>query len=43
MTALWEDELLEKYGDGNVSVREIMKVRSSWIDKMRWLHKSAAL
>jgi len=43
MTAVWEEELLEKYGDGNVAVREIMKVRSGWIDKMRWLHKSAAL
>lgn len=43
MTAAWEEELLEKYGDGNLQVREIMKVRTGWIDKMRWLHKSAAL
>lgn len=43
MTAVWEDELLEKYGDANLAVREIKRTRSGWIDKMRWLHKSSAL
>jgi len=43
MTAVWEEELLEKYGDANLEVREIKRTRSSWIDKMRWLHKSSAL
>ena len=42
MTALWEEELLAKYGDANASVRRIMKVRSSWIESLRWLHKSSA-
>ena len=42
LTAAWEEELLEKYGDANTEVRRIMKVRSGWIDKMRWLHKSVA-
>ena len=32
----------QKYGDANAEVRRIMKVRSGWIDKMRWLHKSIA-
>ncbi len=43
MTAVWEDELIEKYGDANLDVREIKRTRSGWIDKMRWLHKSSAL
>lgn len=43
MTAVWEEELLEKYGDANLQVREIKRTRSGWIDKMRWLHKSSAL
>jgi hypothetical protein len=42
MTAVWEEELLEKYGDANADIRRIVKVRSSWIDKVRWLHKSIA-
>lgn len=42
MTAVWEEELLEKYGDANADVRRIVKVRSGWIDKVRWLHKSIA-
>jgi hypothetical protein len=43
MTAAWEEELLEKYGDGNLQVREIMAIRSRWIGGQRWLHKTAAL
>lgn len=42
MTALWEEQLMEKYGDANPEVRKIIKVRSGWIDKVRWLHKSIA-
>lgn len=42
LTALWEEELLTKYGDANPEVRRIMSTRSSWIDKLRWLHKSSS-
>ena len=42
MTAVWEEELLTKYGDANPEVRRIMKTRTEWIDKVRWLHKSIA-
>lgn len=42
MTALWEEELLTKYGDANPEVRRIMKTRTDWIEKVRWLHKSIA-
>lgn len=40
MTALWEDEIREKYGDTDRQVREIMSLRSKWIDKLRILHKT---
>ncbi len=43
MTAAWEEELLEKYGDGNLQVREIVAIRSRWVKGMIWLHKTAAL
>ncbi len=42
MTAVWEEELFEKYGDANPSVRRIVKTRTEWMDKVRWLHKSIA-
>jgi hypothetical protein len=42
MTAEWEEELLAKYGDANAEVRRIMRTRSGWSDKLRWLHKSIA-
>ncbi len=42
MTAVWEEELMEKYGDANSEVRRIISIRSGWIDKVRWLHKSVA-
>ena len=28
--------------DANPEVRRIMKTRTEWIDKVRWLHKSIA-
>jgi hypothetical protein len=43
MTAAWEEELLEKYGDGNLQVREIVAVRSRWVKGMIWLHKTVSL
>ncbi|MBM3989852.1 MAG: hypothetical protein FJ298_02480 [Planctomycetes bacterium] len=42
MTAMWEEELFTKYGDANPEVRRIVKTRSDWMDKVRWLHKSIA-
>jgi hypothetical protein len=42
LTAVWEEELLEKYGDANAEVRRIVRTRSGWMDKIRWLHKSIA-
>lgn len=43
LTADWEEELLAKYGDGNASVREIIKQRSQWIQRMTWLHKTISI
>jgi len=43
LTAEWEEELQAKYGDGNVSVREIVKQRSKWIERMTWLHKTISI
>ena len=42
MTAMWEEELFTKYGDANPEVRRIVKTRTEWMDKVRWLHKSIA-
>ncbi len=42
LTAAREDELLEKYGDANAEVRRIKSVRSGWIEKIIWLHKSVS-
>lgn len=41
-TAVWEEELVEKYGDGEPQVAAIMRVRSRWFDRTRWLHKSTS-
>jgi hypothetical protein len=43
ITAEWEEELLAKYGDGNASVRAIIKQRSKWIERMTWLHKTISI
>lgn len=40
MTAVWEEELLEQYGDKDRQVRAIMKTRSKWFDLLRTLHKT---
>jgi hypothetical protein len=40
LTAAWEEEILDKYGERDPQVREIMRIRSSWIDRLRVLHKS---
>lgn len=41
MTAVWEEELLEKYGDRDRQVKAIMSERNKWIDKVRTLHKTS--
>jgi hypothetical protein len=41
-TAVWEEELLETYGENDSQVRSIKKRRSLWFDRTRWLHKSIA-
>jgi len=41
-TALWEEELLEKWGETDPQVRKIVRTRSQWFDRTRWLHKSIA-
>jgi hypothetical protein len=41
-TAVWEEELLSAYGEGDPQVRAIKKQRSKWFDRTRWLHKSIA-
>ncbi len=40
LTAAWEDELMEKYGDTDRQVREIMSIRTKWIEKLTVLHKT---
>ena len=37
MTAIWEEGLVEKHGDGDPVVKGIMKVRSRWFAQMRKL------
>ena len=41
-TALWEQELLEQWGEADPQVRQIMRTRNRWFDRTRWLHKSIA-
>lgn len=40
MTADWESELMEKYGDNDRQVAAIMNERSKWFDMLRILHKT---
>ena len=39
-TALWEEELVEQYGDTDRQVRDIVRTRNKWLDVMRTLHKT---
>ena len=41
MTAIWEEELLEQYSDTDPQVRDIVRTRNKWIDKVRHFHKTA--
>ncbi|MDP6762705.1 MAG: hypothetical protein QF860_07565 [Planctomycetota bacterium] len=40
MTAAWEEGLLASYGDRDRQVREIVRERNRWIDRVRVLHKT---
>lgn len=40
LTAGWEEELVDTYGDSNRQVRKIMRTRSRWFDRLRVLHKT---
>ena len=40
MTALLEENLVSKRGESDKLVREIQRTRSTWFDRLRWLHKS---
>ncbi|HIG11629.1 MAG: hypothetical protein ABGY71_00985 [bacterium] len=40
MTALWEEQLLEKYGETDRQVRDIMRTRNKWFELLRALHKT---
>lgn len=40
MTAEWEEELLDKYGERDPQVRDIQRTRTRWIDRLRVLHKT---
>lgn len=40
LTAVWEEELLEQYGERSPKVRDIVKTRSRWFDRLRVLHKT---
>ena len=42
LTAAWEESLVEEHGDSDPGVREIMRTRNQWFDRVRWLHKSVA-
>ena len=42
MTAAWEEELLEKYGDRDPQVRAIKHKRTRWFTRLDWLLKSIA-
>jgi hypothetical protein len=39
-TALFEEELLTKYGDRDQQVRDIKRERSRWFERLDWLLKS---
>jgi hypothetical protein len=40
MTAVWEEELMEKYGENDRQVRDIIKTRNKWLEVLRTLHKT---
>ena len=40
MTAEWEEELMEKYGDSDRQVAEIKRERDGWFNMLRTLHKT---
>jgi len=40
MTAVWEEKLMEDYGDTDRQVRAIMDERNKWFDMLRTLHKT---
>jgi hypothetical protein len=42
MTALWEEELMEKHGDRDPKVREIKRARTKWFSRLDWLLKGIA-
>ena len=42
MTAVWEEELLDKYGDRDPQVRAIQSTRTRWTDRLRVLHKTTS-
>ena len=41
MTAIWEEEIEAKHGDGDPVVAQIMKVRTRWFNQMRKLRAQA--
>jgi hypothetical protein len=41
-TALWEEELMAKYGDADRQVRQIMSIRSKWFEKLAALSKTTS-
>jgi hypothetical protein len=42
MSALWEDDIVAKYGDTDPQVRAVMRTRSGWFKKLDWLLKSTS-
>lgn len=42
ITAVWEEELLDKYGDRDPQVRAIQNTRTRWTDRLRVLHKTTS-
>lgn len=43
LTAAFEEALVEKHGERDRQVREIIRTRNKWMDKMRLFHKTAHL
>jgi hypothetical protein len=42
LTAVWEEELFAKYGEGDPQVREIKRERTRWFNRLDWLLKSTS-
>lgn len=40
LTAEWEERIVAEYGEGNPTVRAIVRTRSRWFDRLRVLHKT---